>query len=62
MKVLYECYRSLFTFQTGKAPGNDDLTVEFYKDFWLLGNLVVDCLNEVYEWERTLSVSENSDN
>ena len=40
----------LLTFQTGKAPGNDDLTAEFYKAFWpLLGNLVVDCLNEAYE-------------
>ena len=40
-----ECYRSLLTFQTGKAPGNDGLTAEFYKAFWpLLGNLVVDCL------------------
>ena len=45
-----ECYRSLLTFQTGKAPGNDGLTAEFYKAFWpLLGNLVVDCLNEAYE-------------
>ena len=45
-----ECYRSLLTFQTGKAPGNDGLTAEFYKTFWpLLGNLVVDCLNEAYE-------------
>ena len=41
-----ECYRSLLTFQTGK----DGLTAEFYKAFWpLLGNVVVDCLNEAYE-------------
>ena len=46
-----ECYRSLLTFQTGKAPGNDGLTVEFYKAFWpLLANLVVDCLNEAYDY------------
>ena len=46
-----ECYRSLLTFQTGKAPGNDGLTLEFYKAFWpLLGNLVVDCLNEAYDY------------
>ena len=45
-----ECHLSLLTFQTGKAPGNDGLTAEFYKAFWpLLGNLVVDCLNEAYE-------------
>jgi len=25
-----ECYRSLLTFQTGKAPRNDGLTVEFH--------------------------------
>ena len=46
-----ECYRSLLTFQTGKAPGNDGLTIEFYKVFWpLFGNLVVDCLNEAYDY------------
>ena len=45
-----EFYRSLLTFQTEKAPGNDGLTAEFYKAFWpLLGNLIVDCLNEAYE-------------
>ena len=34
-------------FKLGKPNGNDGLTEEFYKAFWpLLGNLVVDCLNE----------------
>ena len=42
--------RSLLPLQNGKAPGNDGLTAEFYKAFWpLLGNLLVDCLNEAYE-------------
>ena len=37
-------------FKLGKPHGNDGLTEEFYKAFWpLLGNLVVDCLNEAYE-------------
>ena len=45
-----ECFRSLLTFQIGKAPGNDGLTVEFYKSFWpLVGHLVVDSLNEAYD-------------
>lgn len=29
-----ECYDTLFKFQNGKAPGNDGLTVDFYKGFW----------------------------
>ena len=45
-----EYFRSLLTFQNGKAPGNDGLTVEFCKTFWpLVGNLVVGCLNEAYD-------------
>ncbi|KAL9965346.1 hypothetical protein ACROYT_G029135 [Oculina patagonica] len=45
-----ECYRSLLSFQNGKAPGNDGLTVEFYKAFWpVIGNLVVGCLNAAHE-------------
>ncbi|KAL9978010.1 hypothetical protein ACROYT_G015484 [Oculina patagonica] len=45
-----ECYPSLLSFQNGKAPGNDGLTVEFYKAFWpVIGNLVVGCLNAAHE-------------
>ncbi|KAL9964972.1 hypothetical protein ACROYT_G028690 [Oculina patagonica] len=47
---LKECFDCLQSFQNNKSPGNDGLTVEFYKTFWnSIGNLVVDCLNSSYE-------------
>ncbi|KAL9970546.1 hypothetical protein ACROYT_G022944 [Oculina patagonica] len=47
---LKECFDCLQSFQNNKSPGNDGLTVEFYKTFWnSIGNLVVDCLNYSYE-------------
>ena len=34
------CYKSLQLFDSNKSPGNDRLTVEFYRAFWgLLGQL-----------------------
>lgn len=45
-----ECFDCLNSFENNKSPGNDGLTVEFYKMFWnSLGNLLVDCLNYSYE-------------
>ena len=45
-----ERFRPLHTLQNSKAPGNDGLTVEFYKTFLpLVGNLVVGCSNEAYD-------------
>ena len=45
-----EYFRSLLTFQNGKAPGDDGLIVEFYKTFWpLIGNFVMGRLNEAYD-------------
>ena len=36
--------------ENNKSPGNDGLTVEFYKTFWnSLQNLLVDCLNCSYD-------------
>ena len=38
-----ECYKSLQLFESNKSPGNDGLTVEFYRGFWhILRNLMVD--------------------
>ena len=45
-----ECLNALKTMKHNKTPGNDGLTVEFYKKFWdLISNLLVDCFNEPYE-------------
>jgi hypothetical protein len=45
-----ECFKALLTTQNGKTPGIDGLNAEFYKCFWpLLGELVVNSLNEAYE-------------
>ena len=46
-----ECYKSLQLFESNKSPGNDGLTVEFYRGFWnILGNLMVDSLNYSYDY------------
>ncbi|KAL9982944.1 hypothetical protein ACROYT_G005059 [Oculina patagonica] len=46
-----ECYKSLQLFESNKSPGNDGLTVEFYRAFWYtLGNLMVDSLNYSYDY------------
>ena len=45
-----ECYEALQMISSGKAPGNDGLTAEFYKAFWnLLGHQLTDALNYSYE-------------
>ena len=44
-----ECFNILSNFQNNKTPGNDGLTIEFYRAFWpLLGDLLVKCLNYSY--------------
>ena len=44
--TLEECFNSLRSFQSNNSPGNDGLTVEFYKAFWeSIGELLVDSLN-----------------
>ena len=48
--TVEECYKSLQLFESNKSPGNDGLTVEFYRAFWgLLGHLLVDSLNYSYD-------------
>ena len=44
-----ECFNALSKFPNGKTPGNDSLTLEFYKKFWnLFGHLLTDSLNYSY--------------
>ena len=46
-----ECFDCLQSFENNKSPGNDGLTVEFYRTFWNpLENLLVDCLNYSYDF------------
>ena len=41
-----ECFNVLSDFQNNKTPGNDGLTIEFYRTFWpLLGDMLVKSLN-----------------
>ena len=41
-----ECFKVLSTFSNDKTPGNDGLTIEFYKFFWSeIGTFLVDSLN-----------------
>ena len=47
---LEECRESLKSFKLNKAPGNDGLPIEFYKQFWpLFGKLLLDSFNYAYE-------------
>ena len=44
-----ECFNILSTFKNNKTPGNDGLSVEFYKVFWAeIGRNLVDSLNYSY--------------
>ena len=41
-----KCFKVLSTLSNNKTPGNDGLTIEFYKFFWSeIGTLLVDSLN-----------------
>ena len=49
--IVDECYKSLQLFESNKSPGNDGLTVEFYRAFWhVLGSVMVDSLNYSYDY------------
>ena len=48
--TVAECFKCLQTFENNKSPGDDGLTVEFYKAFWNpLSSLLVDSLNYSYD-------------
>ena len=48
--TIEECVKSLNSFEPNKSPGNDGLTVEFYKFFWnIVGELLVAGLNYSYD-------------
>ena len=48
--TVAECFKSLQLFENNKSPGEDGLTVEFYKAFWnIVGNLMVESLNYSYD-------------
>ena len=48
--TVEECIQSLQSFKENKSPGNDGLTVEFYKTFWgILGELLVEGLNCAFD-------------
>ena len=54
-----ECFKVLSTFENNKTPGNDRITIEFYKYFWPeIGTLLVDSLNYAY-FHGELSNSQN---
>jgi len=45
-----ECEKTLMMMKNNKTPGNDGLTVEFYKKFWKeIGSLLVETFNLSYE-------------
>ena len=44
-----ECFKVLSTFSNDKTPGNDGLTIEFYKFFWSeIATFLVDSLNYAF--------------
>ncbi|KAL9967827.1 hypothetical protein ACROYT_G026124 [Oculina patagonica] len=48
--TVAECFKSLQLFEKNKSPGDDGLTVEFYKAFWnVVGKIMVESLNYAYD-------------
>ena len=47
---INECTKILKTFSENKSPGNDGLTIEFYKHFWnKINKILVDSYNERFD-------------
>ena len=56
--TIEECYETLKTFKNKKSPGNDGLTIEFYRKCWpLFGTVVVNSFNYSYNFGQ-LSTSQ----
>ena len=59
--TIEECKEALNTFNSGKSPGEDGFTVEFYNTFFaLLGKDLINCLNESYDLGE-MSISQRRD-
>lgn len=47
--TVLECKKSVFQMKSGKTPGSDGLSAEFYQTFWeFMGEDITECLNDVY--------------
>ena len=56
--TIEECYETLKTFENKKSPGNDGLTIEFYRKCWpLFGTMIVNSFNYSYHFGQ-LSTSQ----
>ena len=56
--TVEECREALSGMDTGKSPGIDDLTAEFYLTFWaVLGRDLVEVLNYGFQNDRLSSLS-----
>ena len=45
-----ECENAMKLFENNKSPGNDGITIEFYRKFWAkLGDILVACFNSSFQ-------------
>ena len=59
--MIEECTNVLKSFKENKSPGNDGLTIEFYKFFWnSIKEVVVNSFNESFE-KGELSISQKQE-
>ena len=48
--TIDECQKVLKHFKNNKSPGNDGITIEFYRQFWdNIGTTLIQCYNYSYE-------------
>ncbi len=49
--TIEECLKVLPLFKNNKSPGNDGITMEFYKHFWnSMSDILIDCFNYSYKY------------